>query len=119
MKVDIPEEQWGAMVGAAVMSAITDENRDTLVKEAITHLLTPEKNHTYGRNRSPLQQAFDCAVANEARKCVADQLDSELGGKVSQIVQEAIAKAFADERRLKLIDNISDSIVKAFRVDGY
>jgi len=119
MKVDIPAETWGAIVGTSVMRAITDENRDVLVKEAITHLLTPEKHSAYGPSRTPLQEAFDTALAQKAREFVRAELDGEIGEKVREIVQESIVKAFDSERRDALVGNIADAIVKAFRVDGY
>ncbi len=119
MKVDIPAETWGAIVGTSVMQAITNENRDVLVKEAITHLLTPEKHSAYGGNRTPLQEAFDIALAEKAREFVRAELDGKIGDQVQEIVKDSIVKAFDSERRETLVANLADAIVKAFRIDKY
>ena len=120
MKLDIPEDQFGALVGAAVMQIVTQENRDALIKEAIAHLLAPSEVHSYGaRKRSPLQAAFDFAVQERAREFISQTLDEKLKEQVKAVVEEALMKAFDIERRHKLIDNIADAIAKGFAVDRY
>ena len=114
MKLDIPQEQFGSLVGAAVMQAITQENRDTLIQEAIQHLLSPSDNSYYGRKRSPLQAAFDHAVEQKAREFIGQTLDEMLAGKIKSIAEEALLKAFSDDRRDKLINNMADAIVQGF-----
>lgn len=117
MKLDIASEQWTQLVGAAVMQTVTDENRDALVKEAIVHLLSPDKAYSaYGRDRSPLQKAFDDAVREHAAKHVGEILNEKLNTKVREVVEEALVKAFSEARRARLVENIADSIVKAFRI---
>jgi len=119
MNIEIPAEQWGAMIGQAVMQSVTEANRDLLVKGAITHLLTPEKHSAYGQQRSPLQQAFDVAIAKAAQDEVRKRFDELLAPKVQEIVEESLIKAFESGRRETLINNVADSIVKAFRVADY
>ena len=114
MRLDIPQEQFGSLVGAAVMQAITQENRDTLIQEAIQHLLSPSKDTYYGRTRSPLQAAFDYAVEQKAKEFIGKTLDEMLAGKIKSITEEALLKAFADDRRDKLINNIADAILQGF-----
>ena len=117
MKLDIPAEQFGSLVGAAVMQTVTQESRDALIKEAITHLLTKSSDYS-GRSRSPLQAAFDWAVQEKAKEVIGQTLDGMLSDQVKTIVEEALLKAFADERRQKLIDTIADAIIKGFSVDN-
>lgn len=119
MNIDIPQEQWAAIVGSAVMQSITDENRDTLIKEAVTHLLTPQKHSAFGRQRTPLQEAFDLALQQKATEYIREQFEGELGEQVKTLVQEAVVKAFESERRSELVVNITAAVVKAFRMDGY
>jgi SpoVK/Ycf46/Vps4 family AAA+-type ATPase len=118
MQLDIPSEQWGALIGAAVMQSVTQDNRDKLVREAVQHLLTPEKDYQ-GNRRSPLQIAFDDALRVRAGKYIEERIDEYIGEQIRSVVEEALRKAFEEERRMALVSNISDAIVKAFRVDRY
>ena len=116
MNINIPAETWGAMVGAAVMQSVTPENRDVLIQEAIRHLLTKDTS-SFGGGRSPLQKAFDEAVYQEAKTQVAAFVGSQLTEAVESVVRESLVKAFDGERKTKLVENIADAIVKAFRVE--
>jgi hypothetical protein len=120
MKLDMPSDQFGALVGAAILQTVTQENRDVLIQEAVTHLLTTDKSYSYGgRQRSPLQNAFDYAVEQKAKEVIGQTLDGVLSEKVKEVVEEALVKAFAEERKDKLVQNIADAIIKGFSVERY
>jgi hypothetical protein len=89
-----------------------------LIQEAVEHLLSPSKDYNYyGRQRSPLQAAFDNAVQLKAREVISETLDERLSEQVKSVVEEALLKAFSSERRPQLIDNIADAICKGFNVE--
>jgi hypothetical protein len=119
MDIKIPQEQWGAMIGAAVMASVTQENRDALIQEAIKFLITGERN-SYG-NISPLQQAFNQAVRHEALKVIeADATaNSELTKLVRGVISDAVEKIVVGERREKLVDKVADAIVAGLSLDRY
>jgi hypothetical protein len=119
MKLDIPADQFGSLVGAAIMQTVTQENRDTLVKEAIQHLLTPVKGYGSNPPKSPLQNAFDYAVEQKAKDVIGQTLDGMLSEKVKEVVEESLVRAFAEERKDKLVQNIADAIIKGFSVERY
>lgn len=115
MNVNIESEVFGQMVGAAVMASITQEQRDLLIKQAITHLLAPTAGN-YGQNPSPLQKAFNQAVENYARKFVEKEMeaDGEFAAKVKSVLVDASDRVLTGEGRGKLVEKMSNAIADSF-----
>ena len=118
MELKFNDAQMGEMIGAAVMQQLTQESRDLLIKNAITHLLTPAGNSVYGSKAiSPLQEQFNYQVTNFARKFIEEQLvgDSELLDRLKAVVVEATNKVFlTEDTRTKLVNKMADAIVAGF-----
>lgn len=110
------------LAGEAILRAIDDGARERLIKEALQHLLTRPSSQ-YGSRESPLQGAFQSAVADVARKIVNEKLvgDPEIEAEVKKLVEEAWAKLRANhgETRDKLVDQIANLISKAIAPDRY
>lgn len=73
LNLRLPEEALTQIVGKAVIDALSDEDRNLIIAQAIAQMNKP--NSTGGWNsdkRSPLQFAFDNAVANLVHKLVAE-----------------------------------------------
>ena len=117
MHVELPKEQFGELIGAAVMQSITQESRDTLIKAAIQNLLAKPDPSGYGEKLSPLQKAFNSAVYTCAVEIVRQKIEAELSDKIKDVVSEALEKAFTSERKDQLVNNMTEAIIKGFRVD--
>jgi hypothetical protein len=117
-QITIPQEQWGAMVGAAVLQTVTSENRDTLIKEAIRYLLVPSKND-WDRGITPLQIAFDEALKIEANKILQSEISKDSGilSEVRKMITEAVEKATTGERRGKIVDKMADALAAGLRLE--
>lgn len=118
LTLNIPEEQMKEFVSEAILRTIDDKTRDTLIAEAMRYLLTKESNRGYGTGRSPLQEAFDYALINVARELVRDMLtaDEKVMGALRAVIVTATEKALVVKRD-ETIDNITNAIVKSFRVE--
>ena len=118
MDVRIGDDKIGEMIGAAVMSQITQESRDLLIQNAIKYLLTPEKSNIYGsKEESPLQKAFNTQLNVYAREYIKQQIenDEEFSGKIKSVVQDAMMKSFGDTAaRGKVVDKLAGAIESAF-----
>lgn len=116
MDVRVDGDQFGSLIGAAVLSQITGENRDKILKEAIQDLLSV-KATGYGVASSPMQKAFNNAVESYARQFIEKQLesDTELSQHLQSVVTEAVKKVFVDaEARDKLVNKIANAITESF-----
>jgi hypothetical protein len=117
MELKFNSEQFGELVGAAVMAQISGENRDAILKEAICELLTPQSGGGYSKASSPMQRAFNQAVEQYARKFVADQLESntDMSQQLHSVVIEAVSRVFNNpESRESLVGKISTAIADSF-----
>ena len=102
------------IVSAAIMQTMTAENRDTLIRAAITNLISPVSRGNYGsQNTSPLQDAFNYAVRNVAEKLVTEMLQDDAGlkGQIRNLVTAAMEQITNDdERREKLVSRLANNI---------
>jgi hypothetical protein len=119
-RIDIPQEQWGAMIGAAVMASITNDNRDKLIRDAVTALLTPSGS-SWDNKKSPLQIAFEQAVNAQARLIVDAELNGnqEIQSRVRAILAEALDKALTGDNREKLVNRMAEALIEGFNIDRY
>lgn len=117
MEVKVDGEQLGTLIGAAVLSQITGENRDKILKEAIQDLLVTRSGGLYSQPSSKMQQAFNNAVENYARHFVEQHLqsDNELSKSLQSVITDAVVRVFMDsESREKLVNKIANAITESF-----
>lgn len=114
MDLKFDDSHITAILQAAVMTAITPENRDKLIASAVTNLLSKETG-TWDK-RNGLQKAFDEAVHYTAVAIVKDQLekDEAFGAKVKTLIADAVEKAFGKDRQV-VVDALADGIRNALR----
>ena len=117
MEIHMNDAQMRQLVSAAIFEHIDASDRDKLLKDAIVHLLTPERSHYGGQERSPLQRAMTMAVENIARELVAEYLaQPERRAQLLGVVTEAFDKVMSDgEPRTALINTLSEAIGRAFQ----
>lgn len=112
--IKLTDEQWSGIVGAAVLQAVTPENRDTLIKEALANLLTPKSVGGYGsRATSPLQDAFSQAMHRHAYEEISRLLkeDPEIIANLQAVIRTAIVKMLENE---EVIGGFAKVAVSAF-----
>ena len=117
MDVRVDADKFGELIGAAVLTQITGENRDKILKEAIQDLLVSRSGGAYSQPSSKMQQAFNLAVECYARKFVEQQLetDTDLSQKLQSVVMDSVSKVFIDtEAREKLVNKIANAITESF-----
>lgn len=137
--LDINDEAMMAVISKAVLQSITKERQEELLTKAVTSLLQAprEAGSRYGhRNKTVLQECFDDAAREVARKkCVEhlnkpDQLD-----KIERLVSDAAQKALGlhvraecddpdgkegeSSVRSKLVEEMADGMRKGLFGDRY
>lgn len=87
MEIKLDAEAVAGIASAAIFDSLSQESRDSVIKQALQHLLTPEENRgRFGPGETPLQQAFNQAVQAAAYRIVREKIEND------QQVQEGILK---------------------------
>lgn len=72
MTFTIDSNQFREVATAAIFDSLTQEARESIIKQAIEHLMTPQTPR-YG-GKTPLQESFDQAVYAAARDVVKEHI---------------------------------------------
>lgn len=93
--MQLDETTLKSIVAKAIFDGITPENREKLLSEAITSLLTAPPPGRYGETQrpSPLASIFENEVSNLAREAVRERFKTDPAVKemVSALVTKSIA----------------------------
>jgi len=121
MELKFNDEQLQKLIGTALVQAMDQQGKDALIGTALTHLVTkkPESSHFNARHISPIEQAFEAAVFQQARKFAEEVVStSDFAEKMSALVNEAAQKIFAEENRVivveKIVAGIRDAMSKSY-----
>jgi len=114
LEVSLTDEQLKGAVSEAVMTALSEADRRTLIQNALNHLLTPAKPQYGSRATTPLQDAFDDAISRVARKLCEERIsaDPEIAAQVNALIGDMVKKAFGDD---SVRDKIVGGLVSKFR----
>lgn len=123
LKITLEEEQVKEVVSAAVLKLFSEEKRDTLMKAAVAHLLTPTKgnNYNYGQGAaSPLEDAFLGAVNTATRQWFHERLtspdeDTPEKKMLHDALSEVVVRMFTGDNRDTVIDTLTEGVVEAFK----
>lgn len=97
MEIKLDPEAVASIASAAILQSLSAEQRDEVIKQAVSALLRPDEGRGFGSGKTPLQKAFDSAIANAAYR----------------VVQEHIANVpEVEEAILKLLGPVLNGIVK-------
>ena len=120
MNVTLSNEQIEKAVQAAIFESITQDQRDLLIKGALQHLLTAPPGDGYSKRRSPIQEAFDSAVGQLARKIVAEHLENNADFKAALdgMITDTLARFMAAEKGA-VVGQMADALTKVFVRDRY
>lgn len=79
MEIKFDAEIVTGVATAAIFDSMSQEVRDSVIKQALQYLLTPEKNRNgYGVGETPLQTAFNSAIQQAAFKVVKEKIENDL-----------------------------------------
>lgn len=79
MEIKLDAETVAGIASAAIFDSMSQEARDSVMKQALQFLLTPEKNRNgYGVGETPLQTAFNSAIQQAAFKVVKEKIENDL-----------------------------------------
>ncbi len=111
MEIKLDEKTIQGIVGEALLQSLTQENKEILIKGAISHLLS--KTGSNFNAPSVLQQAFNGAVRNIAEKMALEHLtnNEELETAIKGMLAEAITMLTVTNRE-KTIQQLSETIAK-------
>lgn len=86
MEIKLDAETAASIASAAIFDSMSQDARDTVLKQAVQALLTPDKGSYSSPGKTPLQKAFEQAIEAAAFKAVREKIETDLE------VQEAITK---------------------------
>lgn len=115
MEIKLDGAAVAEIASTAIFQSMTEEARETVLKQAVQSLLTPEKNHRMsGFGKSPLQQAFEQAIQAAAFKAVHDQIanDPNLQIAIDKLMGPLILGA-VKEGAVRYDDSLSEAIGRA------
>lgn len=122
MSLTFNTEQMEALVAKAIIDGLTDEQRSSMIQEAIKGIISkPADPRNYNDKRSQLQVAFDCAVSAYAEKYARLQLETDETFKsgVAALFTAAIKRLFEDSEREEIITGIANTIKRGLSKDRY
>ena len=120
MDLKLDQEMLSAVVSGAIVNAIDENKRDSLIQGAIKALLTPpESRGYYGTRETPIEQAFNEAVRSIARQ-VAEQMlskDESVLTRLRELLSQAVEKVMNDNREAT-IAKIADALAAGMAYRG-
>ena len=120
MEIKIPDDKMKEIVGGAILKEIGENQRDMLISQAISYLLTKQENTGYYNNKSniPLVTAFNHALEKVVKEVAEDFIKND--PQIRASIQDLLVKA-ANQKLKKNIDDISyvmtEAMCRAFRRD--
>lgn len=119
MNINLNNEQMREVIGVAIMKTLDENTRTAVIAAAIDHLMRPE--NTYGgKQESPLQQAFNRAIANVAEQAAKEEIENndEVKEKLRTLLHEAVDTLMANKE--ESVKKIASALAAAMtRRDGY
>jgi hypothetical protein len=123
LKLQLTDDNLKAIMSEAIMTALTEEQRAVLIKGALQYLLTAPPSSGYNSRppTTPIQDAFNEAVRKVAFKVCEEAVsaDGELKRQIDTLVADVAKRAFAEDRREKLITKMADAVTSALTGERY
>ncbi len=98
----------------AILRSLDDATRERLIKEAIAHLIAPQKDaYGYLKRPSPLEEAYKAAVESYARRTAHEMLESDETVKAQgkAVLHEAMERAFVTHREAT-VQRVADALAE-------
>lgn len=118
MKIDMGDDvALKSIMSEAILRSLDDAKRETIIRGAIEHLMTPQVDqYNRGTRASPLEQAFRNAIELEASRYARDRVASDpaVQTMIARLFTEALARAESDDTRAKIVDGMVTALARAF-----
>lgn len=111
MDLRIDTKDMHSLVSEAILTRLSEEQRNILIQEAIGSLLTPVETRGYGTGRTQLQEAFRQAVYGVSCDVVKKTLEESPAviEAIQKLVAEAVAKLLANNDAVNQIASVLSS----------
>lgn len=122
MDLKIDPSSMEAMVSRAIFEGMTQEHRDELIKQALASVLGRSERNGYGTMLpSPLQSAFNSAAESVLHKIAHQKFseDEEFKNQLEGLFKDVAKRLFAEDIRTKLIEQISNQVIKGLSPRDY
>lgn len=100
-QLNLDPETVRSIAAAAIFDQMNEETRENVLKQAVEFLLTPKKGDrfTYDVGKTPLQSAFDQALAQVAREVVQEKIgnDPRVKAKIEELLGPIVMGAVEGE----------------------
>lgn len=117
------DETMKAAVVKAVIDSLGPEKMQDLVTKAVADFIGKPRDNLrgYGPKPTALEEAFEAAVYELAHKTVKEQISENdaLMTRIRACIQEAMERAFADDRKDAMITEMAAAIAAAFKAERY
>lgn len=105
MDVKIDADAMSMVVSKAILEGISAEQKEALLEQAVTALITPVQRDRYSTTpaKTPLQEAFEDAARRAVQTVAYEMVEANtaFNARVREMVGEAIATAAVDDYDLK------------------
>jgi len=119
LTVNLGDLDLKEVVSAAILKALTDKQKEILIKDSLTFLLSQDKNSSYyGDKISPLQRAFRASVEEVAKEIITATLkeDTDIKAKISKLISDAVERIYTNDRDTT-VKRIADKIIEGLTTD--
>jgi hypothetical protein len=115
MEIKLDAEAVAGIASAAIFDAMSADMRESVIKQAVQYLLTPEENRgRFGPGKTPLQNAFDQAIQQVAYKVVKERIEED--PVISEHIQSLIHPLMTQALNAEAVDyetTLADAIGSA------
>lgn len=113
LKLD--ENSLKQLAAESILAQLSDENRQDILKQAVSYLLTPKESRGYGSSgKTPLQESFETEIGRLSMHVAAEVLGEmpEVKEKLKTMMVEAVERAF-EQNRETTVGRLADALVSA------
>lgn len=117
MEVKLDSVEFETIFQAAVLAALTDKQKDTMITAGLSALM---KRNEYGSKQTMLEGIFQEALRSKTVEMIKDWIETEstLLDAIKSLVTEAVEKMITTKRE-EMLKSITENIIKALTNDGY
>lgn len=115
MDIKFTDEQLQQVITKAIFDSLTTEQKEDLLKKAVSSLLQPRERSGYSSysKKTQLQEAYELAAYQVASSLIAEEMknDEVFKANVKKLYADASEKVFAGENYQKLVDKAASNII--------
>lgn len=119
MEIKLDTVDFKEVFNAAIIKALDDEKKNALIQGALSHLTTKPSNG-YGKQKTPIENAFEMALNKVARDKIEEFLktDDSVNKMIEGLIADAV-KQINGEGRDKTVSKIAEKIIEGLYSERY